>query len=206
MGRLDLCGAAFAVGMSLVSFAPGAHAATVLFQIDDLTDTVTTTQFINGIAQTPTTATESSSIFASFPGSPANITGGNYNIYDPDGVTLSDTYSSRIISFQNIQTGVITTEFSASFFSDGNGTLTPLVAFAQSLIETGDWQTVTTFSVLNATGAVADTVTVQFRSDGETPLPAALPLFASGLGAMGLLGWRTKRKPAADSKHLIGIR
>ena len=32
---------------------------------------------------------------------------------------------------------------------------------------------------------------------GTTPLPAALPLFASGLGAMGLLGWRRKRKNAA---------
>ena len=30
-----------------------------------------------------------------------------------------------------------------------------------------------------------------------TPLPAALPLFASGLGALGLLGWRRKRKNAA---------
>lgn len=28
----------------------------------------------------------------------------------------------------------------------------------------------------------------------ETPLPAALPLFASGLGALGLLRWRRKRK------------
>jgi hypothetical protein len=28
------------------------------------------------------------------------------------------------------------------------------------------------------------------------PLPAALPLFASGLGAMGLFGWRRKRKKA----------
>ncbi len=27
-----------------------------------------------------------------------------------------------------------------------------------------------------------------------TPLPATLPLFASGLGALGLLGWRRKRK------------
>ena len=27
-----------------------------------------------------------------------------------------------------------------------------------------------------------------------TPLPAALPLFATGLGAMGLFGWRKKRK------------
>jgi len=30
-----------------------------------------------------------------------------------------------------------------------------------------------------------------------TPLPAALPLFASGLGGLGLLGWRRKRKNAA---------
>ena len=30
-----------------------------------------------------------------------------------------------------------------------------------------------------------------------TPLPAALPLFATGLGALGLLGWRRKRKNAA---------
>jgi hypothetical protein len=30
-----------------------------------------------------------------------------------------------------------------------------------------------------------------------TPLPAALPLFASSLGALGLLGWRKKRKAAA---------
>lgn len=30
-----------------------------------------------------------------------------------------------------------------------------------------------------------------------TPLPATLPLFASGLGALGLLGWRRKRKQTA---------
>jgi hypothetical protein len=32
---------------------------------------------------------------------------------------------------------------------------------------------------------------------GEVPLPAALPLFATGLGALGLLGWRRKRKNVA---------
>jgi len=31
----------------------------------------------------------------------------------------------------------------------------------------------------------------------DTPLPAALPLFATGLGALGLLGWRRKKKAAA---------
>lgn len=33
-------------------------------------------------------------------------------------------------------------------------------------------------------------------SPSGVPLPAALPLFASGLGAMGLLAWRRKRKQA----------
>lgn len=37
-----------------------------------------------------------------------------------------------------------------------------------------------------------------FTSSVETtPLPAALPLFATGLGALGLLGWRRSRKAAA---------
>ena len=35
-------------------------------------------------------------------------------------------------------------------------------------------------------------VTIQ----AATPLPAALPLFATGLGALGLLGWRRKRRAA----------
>ena len=38
-----------------------------------------------------------------------------------------------------------------------------------------------------------------FRLEGElssVPVPAALPLFASGLGVMGLLGWRRKRRVA----------
>jgi len=30
-----------------------------------------------------------------------------------------------------------------------------------------------------------------------TPLPAALPLFATGIGALGLIGWRRKRKAQA---------
>lgn len=34
----------------------------------------------------------------------------------------------------------------------------------------------------------------------STPLPAALPLFVTGLGALGLLGWRRKRKAAANRR------
>jgi hypothetical protein len=35
-------------------------------------------------------------------------------------------------------------------------------------------------------------------TDLTTPLPGALPLFASGLGALGLFGWRRKRKAIAS--------
>jgi fibronectin-binding autotransporter adhesin len=35
------------------------------------------------------------------------------------------------------------------------------------------------------------------NGDGTTPLPAALPLFASGIGGLGLLSWRKRRKAAA---------
>jgi len=39
---------------------------------------------------------------------------------------------------------------------------------------------------------------VQFASVvAETPLPAALPLFANGIGALGLLAWRRKKKSVA---------
>ena len=31
-------------------------------------------------------------------------------------------------------------------------------------------------------------------TDTATPLPAALPLFATGLGVLGLLGWCRRRK------------
>jgi hypothetical protein len=37
---------------------------------------------------------------------------------------------------------------------------------------------------------------IEFDDVQLTPLPAALPLFATGLGAMGMFGWRRKRKSA----------
>jgi hypothetical protein len=40
---------------------------------------------------------------------------------------------------------------------------------------------------------------VSITSETSAPLPAALPLFATGLGAMGLLDWRRKRKAQATA-------
>jgi hypothetical protein len=54
------------------------------------------------------------------------------------------------------------------------------------------------------TSLVLSTDTNNFEVDNfaaieptATPLPAALPLFASGIGGLGLLGWRRKRKARA---------
>ena len=64
----------------------------------------------------------------------------------------------------------------------------------------------TGFTVFLLAGGIAPdadhvaTSSITFTSDAvATPLPAALPLFASGLGALGLLGWRRKRKAIATA-------
>ena len=48
-----------------------------------------------------------------------------------------------------------------------------------------------------ATGGIGSTDTITASS--ATPLPAAFPLFATGLGGVGLLGWRRKRKSISAS-------
>lgn len=48
----------------------------------------------------------------------------------------------------------------------------------------------------NCTQFTLDNLEVNDPVPGATPLPATLPLFATGLGALGLLGWRKKRKAA----------
>jgi hypothetical protein len=44
-----------------------------------------------------------------------------------------------------------------------------------------------------------DDVSPQFVVTTASPIPAALPLFASGLGALGFIGWRRKRKASWSS-------
>ena len=50
---------------------------------------------------------------------------------------------------------------------------------------------------VNTTPGVNRTLYFDNLLVSQTPLPATLPLFASGLGALGLLGWRRKRKNTA---------
>ena len=48
---------------------------------------------------------------------------------------------------------------------------------------------------LTATNTGAESLTVNSLDVATTPLPATLPLFAGGLGALGYFGMRRKRKP-----------
>jgi hypothetical protein len=108
------------------------------------------------------------------------------------------------------------------FFTEAGGGISDVLHFTYSQDTNGnghldgfvmsDSGTPITLAFLSEIGIVATSTIVenglfdfsntnikaQFQSDVEvTPLPAALPLFATGLGALGLLGWRRKRKAAA---------
>jgi hypothetical protein len=70
---------------------------------------------------------------------------------------------------------------------------------------TGDLSNFTgPISILSATEHTNTQICVNTSNCGQvfytfilpTPLPATLPLFATGLGVLGLLGWRRKRKAA----------
>ena len=54
--------------------------------------------------------------------------------------------------------------------------------------------------VFGNTGATdrVDLRITTFAVPTATPVPPALPLFATGLSALGLLGWRRKRKASSD--------
>jgi hypothetical protein len=68
-----------------------------------------------------------------------------------------------------------------------------------------------TYFVLFVTATGSDTLTFSFMDNpafialdnvdvsavAATPIPAALPLFATGLAGLGLLGWRRKRRAQA---------
>ena len=75
------------------------------------------------------------------------------------------------------------------------GGLNPLFAFDPTANDTY----IVTLSVTDTSGldlSVDETI-IAGAGAAQTPLPAALPLFASGLGGLSLLGWRRKRKAAA---------
>lgn len=76
---------------------------------------------------------------------------------------------------------------------DGSGNL--LLSFADTLAA-GNYSLEIQYANILCCGQVLELV---LPTTTATPLPAALPLFASGLGALGLFGWRMRRRNAVPA-------
>jgi PEP-CTERM motif len=85
--------------------------------------------------------------------------------------------------------GLVASDFTEFNFSTGvAGSTHPDFAGASMFFG------VLVFGMLNGSDGLTATYDNTNITVNQTPLPAALPLFASGLGALGLLGWCRKRK------------
>ncbi len=73
------------------------------------------------------------------------------------------------------------------------------IAGCTAILETTYTTTSLDFTIPSGATSVQLAWTDPSEYVAPTPLPAAFPLFATGLGALGLLGWRRKRKLAQIS-------
>jgi len=124
------------------------------------------------------------------------LASGNYSAFTDVGGTITSFLVPGSVSTQAL--GVNDLGQIVGDYIDGSGTMF-------GFLDTGG-----AFTTINPPGATSTTAngindlgqivgfytdaTLGFETTAATPLPAALPLFATGLGGLGLLGWRRKRK------------
>ena len=90
------------------------------------------------------------------------------------------------------QLAIWSVEYGGTLLDNASGALATLVATLDARVAPGGIWYCPGCSVDMLQGGSTNQVLAFGVS--PTPLPAALPLFATGLGALGLLGWRRKRK------------
>jgi hypothetical protein len=128
---------------------------------------------------------------------------GTVTVADLDySVTSPPDYTNIVSQFQNASVGYLVRVADGStgtvdlltIVLDDNGT--SLVGYEGGAIVLAHFLSGCTAiaSVFQCSGVSADLGTGALTA---TPLPAALPLFATGIGGLGLLGWRRKRKVQA---------
>jgi hypothetical protein len=137
--------------------------------------------------------------------------GGNtltYDLLGPPPLVAGDveltngTFTSDLIRFNPAGTGSPTYPASVVFYStDALGALADTAlpsATYTNLVVLNEGANEITFYTPNDTqpGFIAG-FAVEYEILSATPLPTALPLFATGIGGLGLLGWRRKRKARA---------
>lgn len=116
---------------------------------------------------------------------------------EPVTLTFPDPYTSGFTMTWGAYTETLTTVVAEVPSPNGIA-----VDFEGTLVDTAlgiDQAAYVIFSAEQAAGpgtAIDWSLTNSSVVPTATPLPAALPLFVGGLGAIGLIGWRRKRKAA----------
>ena len=126
-----------------------------------------------------------------------SINGGSFNTFtNPMHIGLNFSPDYAYFGYQAPGPDLIQLTFSGADFtalSSTNSFSGAPTGFSLAFIDvptSGGLLSFTDFSDLNLSAV---------STGSQTPLPAAFPLFATGLGALGLLGWRRKRKGAAPA-------
>jgi hypothetical protein len=189
----------FAGTASAITFTPGVviPGGDVVVLTDGLTGNP-----ITGTVSGTTVTFGSTETLVESTSAQALITGLDQNL---NAITIQSAlnvgYGLVIFDLQGTQTGTATinvtdqlSNTSAFAFSLGNGiNFLSIQATGSELITMVDILSNINFSDIRSIriGGVES-----FGSVSTVPLPGALPLFATGLGALGLLGWRRKKKAA----------
>jgi hypothetical protein len=121
---------------------------------------------------------------------------------NPPGVScsarLSFTTGSSFSQSASLNARIVNISISSALsFDFPVGDITEAFAYRGTGIGSGSYNLGTTVGGANL-GLRIDTVSVN-GAPVPTPLPAALPLFAAGLGILGVAGWRKKRKACGSS-------
>jgi hypothetical protein len=201
MKRL-LIGSALAAIIGLYASQASAVAITThnwVLQIDDSTSDLKTFVYEDGSLYQPegdcmTVASnencgQGAGFYVSSPTAATNFTT-NFVLFETDGVTVSDfgTATAFFESDGSLQDFSLSLNSGSAAYPLSN----PFSAPYESLIETGDWQTVASFSnVVDTTGAF-NNVLFQIRSDDPVPEPLTLSLFGAGLA--GVVAMRRRKK------------
>ena len=107
-----------------------------------------------------------------------NVTGQNANYYNSTGGSINTTLDLDL------------------------DTIYTVYMLAEAAVTADDFAQATALAIVDPTFTAPSGYTIEYSPGliSTTPLPATLPLLLAGLGAMGLVGWRRKRKTQAVAR------